>query len=102
VRYFVAIRAKAAKDLARAQRWYEKREGGLGDRLIDEAYHAIRILQADADRFALYHGVFRRIQLERFPYKIFFVIEGSDVIVFRVLHAKQHHKSRLPRRSSPP
>ena len=100
MKYFVAIRAQAAKDLARAQQWYDKREIGLGDRLLEEAYDAVRTLEEDADRFPIYYKIFRRIQLDRFPYKIFFVIEGRDVIIFRVLHAKQQHKSRLPRKSA--
>jgi plasmid stabilization system protein ParE len=49
VRYVVTLRSKAARDVEKATRWYEKREVGLGDRLIDEIRTAVGTLQNDAD-----------------------------------------------------
>jgi plasmid stabilization system protein ParE len=34
--------------------------------------------------------------VRRFPYKVFYLIEGNRIIVFRVLHHKQDHRLWLP------
>ena len=48
------------------------------------------------ERFPIYYNGFRRALMDRFPYKVFFRIDGDDVIVFRILHASRDHTSKLP------
>ena len=96
VKWSVHIRSRGEKEIAEAWKWYEKRQPGLGDRLIDEVSRAVHTLEQDADRFPLYYRNFRRILLVRFPYKIFYMLEGNRAVIFRVLHAKREHRSRLP------
>jgi plasmid stabilization system protein ParE len=43
----------------------------------------------------VYYRGFRRLPTRRFPYKLFYLIEGKDVIVVRVLHAKRDHRLHL-------
>ena len=38
---------------------------------------------------------FRRVLLQRFPYKVFYQIIGERVVIFRVLDAKQEHGRKL-------
>ena len=71
---------------------------GLGERFLDEVGRAIKTLETDADRFSLYYRSFRRILLPRFPYKLFYLLDEKQVIVFRVLHAKRKHQFFLPRK----
>jgi plasmid stabilization system protein ParE len=35
------------------------------------------------------------LMTRRFPYKIFYRVEGDRVIVFRILHAKRDHRRQL-------
>ena len=95
MKWAVVIGPRAERDIENARQWYEKQQIGLGDRFLDEIGHAVLALKKDANCFPLYYRRFRRVLLPRFPYKIFFVIEGDRALVFRILHAKQDHPRRL-------
>jgi plasmid stabilization system protein ParE len=100
VKWKVIVGPRAELEIEKARRWYDKQQIGLGDRFLQEISHAMLTLKSDADRFPLYHRRFRRVLLPRFPYKIFFVLEGDRALIFRVLHAKREHRYRLPTSSS--
>ena len=91
----VTIRAGAEEDLLQTSRWYEQKVPGLGDDFLTESFLAIKDLAVSAERRSYYYRDFRRVLLKRFPYKIFYRIEGDTVVVFRVLHAGREHKSNL-------
>jgi plasmid stabilization system protein ParE len=95
VKWAVTIGPRAERDIEEARYWYEKQQMGLGDRFLQEIGQAVLILKNDADRFPLYHRRFRRVLLPRFPYKIFFVLDGNRALVFRVLHARREHQRHL-------
>jgi plasmid stabilization system protein ParE len=81
--------------MRQAQQWYESRRVGLGGEFLDEIRHAIHWLEEQPERRPIYYRGFRRLLTGRFPYKLFYQIEGSRVIVFRVLHAKRDHRRQL-------
>ena len=89
------VRPNAESDLSEAARWYESQRQHLGGQFLDEMGHAISSLANSPLRHPEYYRGFRRVQTRRFPYKIFYRIEGSDVIVVRVLHAKRDHRLHL-------
>jgi toxin ParE1/3/4 len=93
----VILRPRAEEDIRKAQLWYEQHQPGLGGQFLDEVDRGIKALEADADRFSIYYRNFRRILLPRFPYKLFYLVEGKRIIVFRVLHTKRKHQPFLPR-----
>jgi plasmid stabilization system protein ParE len=95
VKRLVLIRPEAEQDLAAARDWYDGKSPKLGDRFLDEMAAAIRTLEQDPLRPALYYRNFRRVLLQRFPYKLFYQVIEQRVIVFRVLHAAQCHEQRL-------
>jgi toxin ParE1/3/4 len=95
VNWRVIIRPNAEADLSEAQAWYESRRAGLGDELLDEIRRAVRLLADDPGRRPFYYRDFRRLLTRRFPYKIFYRVEGDRVIVFRILHAKRKHQREL-------
>jgi toxin ParE1/3/4 len=55
----------------------------------------VRLLEEQPERRPIYYNGFRRLITRRFPYKIFYRIEGDRVIVFRILHAKRDHRRQL-------
>ena len=91
----VIIRPNAEADLSEAHTWYESRRAGLGDELLDEIRHAVGLLADDPERRPFYYRDFRRLLTRRFPYKLFYRVEGDRVIVFRILHAKRKHQRQL-------
>lgn len=91
----VGIRPNAETDLREAWLWYESQRAGLGEELLLEIRAAIQSLETDPERRPIYYRGFRRLLARRFPYKIFYRIEGDRVIVFRILHAKREHRRQL-------
>src|SRR5580658_931496 len=89
VSWRLIVRAKAESDLTEAADWYETQQLGLGGQFMDEMRRFIAMLGETPQRQPLYYGAYRRLQTIRFPYKIFYRIEGNDVIVARVLHGKR-------------
>jgi toxin ParE1/3/4 len=94
VSWRVIIRPKAEADLREARLWYETQRIGLGDELLQEIGRTIDLLKENPERPVYYRG-FRRSLTRRFPYKLFYRIEGNRVIVFRILHAKRDHRQQL-------
>ncbi|HEX5400148.1 MAG TPA: type II toxin-antitoxin system RelE/ParE family toxin [Verrucomicrobiae bacterium] len=91
----VIIRPNAEADLREAWAWYESQRPGLGDELLTEIHAAILQLENDPERRPFYYRDFRRLLTRRFPYKLFYRVQGGRVIVFRVLHAKREHRRQL-------
>jgi len=79
----------ATEELDDAYRWYESQRAGLGDELLDEF---LRSSQRVADNPRLYpvvDGETRRALLHRFPYGIFYRIQGDTILVIAFFHAKR-------------
>jgi plasmid stabilization system protein ParE len=95
VSWHVIIRPNAEADLREAWSWYESQRPSLGDKLLIEIRAAVCLLEEDPERRPIYYRDFRRLLTRRFPYKLFYRIEGDRVIVFRVLHAKREHQRQL-------
>lgn len=91
----VSIRAAARADLQEARDWYEERLSGLGKEFLAAIAETFLRLEANPEGFPVYYRGFRRILTRRFPYKLFFRIEGDAIIVFRILHGAQDHRRRL-------
>jgi len=96
VNWPVSIRHKAKADLLRAYNWDEGQRPGLGDEFLAAQAEALLRLEADPKRYPVYYRGFRRVLTHRFPYKLFYRIEGQDIILFRILHGAQDHLRKLP------
>ena len=57
----------ARREMLRAARWYERREIGLGDRLLDEIRSALLAITEFPVAFPL---IYRRRLLDVFPYAL--------------------------------
>jgi plasmid stabilization system protein ParE len=95
MKWHVLVRPAGRTDLQEARNWYESKRAGLGDEFLLSVADAFARLEESPERFPIYYEGFRRIITGRFPYKVFYRIEGDDVIVFRVLHATQDHPRHL-------
>ncbi|MGA2540471.1 MAG: type II toxin-antitoxin system RelE/ParE family toxin [Verrucomicrobiota bacterium] len=82
-------------DLVRAREWYEDRCAGLGDEFLVAVAETLVRLEDAPEIFPFYYRGFRRALTRRFPYKLFFRIEGHAVIVCRILHGAQDHQPEL-------
>lgn len=76
-------------DIAAAFDWYEQEQAGVGREFLDE-------LRATYDRVAegplkypsLRSGI-RRALVRRFPYAVYFAVEGEMIVMLAVLHVSR-------------
>lgn len=83
---------EAETEIRAAFLWYVERSPFAANRFRAEVFDAIDGLERTADMWAKdEHGV-RRYFLSRFPYTVFYELEGDRVVVFAV-----GHRRRMPR-----
>ena len=88
--YQVIIRPEAESVIEDAYSWYEAQRKGLGENFllcIEEALS--RVSRTPSAYYLVYENV-RRILIRRFPFGVFFVVDGKQVIVIAVLHARRN------------
>jgi plasmid stabilization system protein ParE len=81
----LVLRRAAKLDLAEARRWYEEQKPRLGQEFhaaIDAALALIREFPLIAPRVG--PGV-RRARTKRFPYGIFYIVDGSTIRILAIL-----------------
>jgi plasmid stabilization system protein ParE len=85
----VQISESAVEDLLAGYRFYETQEAGIGDYFLDSLF-------ADIDSLILYAGVhpviqeYYRMIAKRFPFAIYYRIEGKVARVRRVLDCRRN------------
>ena len=94
----------AAGELAAAARWYERRQDGLGDRLLATADAAFAEIADRPGSFPQYDGDVRRTRIDPFAWHAYFVEGLTEVVVVAIEHAARNPAGvarRLRRRANP-
>lgn len=94
----LVLRRAAKRDLAEARRWYDERRAGLGKEFLTGIEATLTIIRNHPYGFPRVDPRVRRARTERFPYGIFYAIDGETIRVLAVLHnARGAHwwKSRV-------
>ena len=79
--------ADALADLAAAREWYEAQRPGLGDEFIGAVDDAMESVLAFPIAYPVDYRDARRFLVERFPYCLYYRLEGDDVVVVACIHA---------------
>ncbi|MCB9727861.1 MAG: type II toxin-antitoxin system RelE/ParE family toxin [Deltaproteobacteria bacterium] len=93
----IRFRPEARSDAQSAYDWYEDKESGLGDRLVDAIDALMDRVDANPRLFPKAHQEFRRAVLSQFLYCVYFVVEPACVLVVGVLHGRQDLRRLLER-----
>lgn len=83
----LTVGSAAERDLFEAANWYDRIRPGLGSELLDEIDGAFARIAERPRAFPEVHRKVRRLVLRRFPYLVYFRIEGERVRVIACLHA---------------
>ena len=87
--YRLVAEPRADLDVTAAFEWYEKEQAGLGQEFLSELRATYdRVADAPLQYQYLRSGI-RRALLRRFPYAVYFAVEGDVVVVLTVLHASR-------------
>lgn len=90
--YRLVLRAEAESDLAEAFEWYEQRRRGLGESLLLSVEATLLAIQEAPLLFPAVYRNIRRALTRRFPFGVFYVLEGEAVVVLAVFHASRNPK----------
>ena len=99
--YGLVSEPRADLDIEAAFHWYENERPGLGLESLGELRAAYsRIARGPLGYQDLRSGI-RRALLRRFPYAVYFAIDGDVVVVLAVLHVSRAPTEWQRRRDDP-
>ncbi|MGE5218178.1 MAG: type II toxin-antitoxin system RelE/ParE family toxin [Chloroflexota bacterium] len=84
------FRPAAAADVEEAYQWYEARQAGLGDELLNAISMLIESITASPESFPVVHRQTRRALLRRFPYGLYYRIVDDQIVVIACMHGRRH------------
>jgi plasmid stabilization system protein ParE len=76
-------------DVEAAFEWYEKEQPGLGVEFLDELRATYKRMTDGPLKYHELRGSIRHALLRRFPYIVYFAVEGDFIVVVTVLHASR-------------
>ncbi len=78
------VRPRAERDLAEAGLWYETRQPGTALYFLRCVDAALALITRHPEAGPTQFGPFRRVLVARFPFAVFYTIEGEAVVVHGV------------------
>ncbi|WP_076792457.1 type II toxin-antitoxin system RelE/ParE family toxin [Chlorobium sp. KB01] len=84
--YRLKFSARALRETGEAQEWYELQSPGLGKEFIAALELQLKRLEQAPLLYTEVIPKVRRALLPRFPYGLFYVLQGNVVHVLAVLH----------------
>jgi toxin ParE1/3/4 len=89
----VIINPFAELDLKASVEFFELQQTGLAKQFLKEVENAIKRIELNPQQFPKVYKAVHRALLQKFPFGIYFIINGDLVNIFAVFHF-----SRNPRR----
>ena len=86
------LRPELLDDLTEAFAWYEERAEGIGQALVRAFFAAVARATREPLLYRIAHGGFRRVLLRRYPYWLYFTVEGNEVVFFLLYPVKRDPK----------
>ena len=87
--YSVIFTQAARAELIAAQDWYEGEAAGLGRRFRQAIDALAQRMSENPRQFPIVFKNVRRALLRRYPYSLFFAVEGDDLTVIACFHASR-------------
>jgi len=85
----VVFRKAARAEFEAAALWYQERGAGLGLHFLGEIDRAVERAAQKPDRYPTKHGHIRCVQVQRFPYSVFYRVEAGRIVVLAVFHGRR-------------
>ena len=85
---------RSRDDIHLAFAWYERQRRGLGFEFLDCVEVSIKSIQGFPEMFKMVYGNFRRCLVRRFPFSIFYSIEGNEIVIHSVFDNRRDPKKR--------
>lgn len=84
----------AQLEASEAFQWYAQAHIGMGNAFLDELERTNGFISNNPHLYSCVEAEIRRANLNRFPYSLFYVIDGSVVNVLSCFHQHREPESR--------
>jgi plasmid stabilization system protein ParE len=84
------VRPAAEADLADARQWYERQRPGQGTRFVLAVHETFARIERMPEGYAVIHKDVRCALVRRFPYVVYYRLDGGRIIVLAIMHGKRH------------
>lgn len=85
----VTILHGATIEVTEILEWYETQNDRLVFDFHEEYLASVEKLKVNPEAYGYIHGEYRRLLMEKFPYKIIYKISGNKVILYRISHTSR-------------
>ena len=85
----IRILSLAERDLLAGFKFYERQAEGVGSCFLDTLYSDIESLRLFAGSHQTFSGYYRLLS-RRFPYGIYYKLQGTEIQVWRVLDCRRN------------
>ncbi|HHE32640.1 MAG TPA: type II toxin-antitoxin system RelE/ParE family toxin [Chlorobaculum parvum] len=85
---------RSKDDLDIAMAWYEKQRRSLGFEFLDRIEVAVKSIVQSPELHRVYYSQFRGCLVRRFPFIVFYTIEGDEIIVHSIFDCRQDPQKR--------
>lgn len=89
----VRLRKESKNDLRVAFEYYEQIRQGLGQDFLLCFEDSLAKIQRTPMSFKAVYSELRRVAIRRFPYRIFYFIDDSAIVVTAIFHVRQNPAS---------
>ena len=90
MKYTLVVKPSAQEDMLQAYRWYQEQRQGLGDEFLLCVEAAFSKILAFPDAYKIDYKNVHRFLTQRFPFSIFFIIEGVFIFIISVRHRRRN------------
>ena len=92
--YLVIYKPLAQIEAEEAYQWYVQPHIGMGNAFLDELERTNGFIAGNPHLYACIDSEIRRANLNRFPYSLYYVIDGEIVNVLSCFHQHREPQSR--------
>ena len=84
------VQPLAQADVDEALAWYDEQTAGLAQQLLAELDAVFARISENPAQFAFVKEPIRRALLRRFPYSVYYLVDGEVAAVIAVVHQRRH------------
>lgn len=88
----IVINPNAESDSTEAVVWYNLQREGLGEDFLLALEAKLNEIQRNPNQFTSAYKNVKRAFLKRFPYGVFFIIEGNTIYILAIIHSSRSPK----------
>lgn len=85
---------RSEDDVEMAFKWYEMQRRGLGFEFLDCIEIALGNIISFPEMYKISYSHFRGCVIRRFPFSIFYTIEGEEIVIHSVFDNRQDPEKR--------